>query len=99
MVAASSEPDEWSVDLERIDEPIAQILERVANGGRRLVVRRGGRPLVVIEPASPVWDEEELAFLCDISDRFADVPIDEIDRQVEQAIVEVRRQRRARRSA
>jgi hypothetical protein len=88
--------DEWAVDLERIDEPLDSFLARVATERRGLVVRRAGRPPIVIEPAAPAWGEDQIAFLREAGDRFADVPLDEIDRQVEQAITEVRRQRRDR---
>ncbi len=91
-----AEPESRAFDLEAIDEPLDEFLDRVAGGQGRVVVRRGGVPLVVIEPAAVPWREDQVEFLREISNRFADVPLDEIDREVGAAIAEVRRQRRER---
>lgn len=95
-----AEPDNRAFDLESIDEPLDEFLDRVADGRRRVVVRRGGVPLVVIAPAASRMRAEDFALLRDVSDRFADVPadvpLDGIDRRVAAAIAQVRRQRRAR---
>ncbi len=89
-----AEPESRAFDLEAIDEPLDEFLDRVAGGQGRVVVRRGGVPLVVIEPASSRLRPEDIALLNEVSALFADVPLDEIDRQVDAAIAEVRRLRR-----
>jgi hypothetical protein len=94
--AMVAEPDIWAFDLESIDEPLDAFLDRVADGRRRVVVRRGGVPLVAIEPMATRLRAEDVELLREVSDLFADVPLDELDRQVDAAVAEVRRQRRER---
>lgn len=88
-----AEPETSNIDLERIDEPLAAFLDRVADGRRRVVVRRGGRPLVLIEPVAAPLSDKDIEFLREVSDLFADVPLDEIEREVDAAVADVRRRR------
>jgi antitoxin (DNA-binding transcriptional repressor) of toxin-antitoxin stability system len=94
-----AEPMLRQVDLETLDEPLERVIERAAEAHERIVLRRGGMALALVVPANDrdrrdasSW-EEDLAMLAEASRRFADVPIDELETRVAEAVAEVRLQR------
>ncbi len=103
MVVEPAPTDEQAIDVESVEGSVADFLERVNRTGAGVVVRRNGVPLVVIAPlASPAngdesagWDEDA-ALLRGVSAEFAEVPLDELERRVAQAVADARVRRRAR---
>ena len=103
MVAEPDPRDERTIDVESVEEPVADFLERVSRTGGEVVVRRNGVPLVVIasvasrrEIDAPAAWERDAALLRGVGAEFADVPIDALERRVAEAFGNARRRRRAR---
>ena len=103
MVAEPSPPDERAIDVESVEDSVAEFLERVSRTGADVVVRRNGVPLVVIAPLLPpvdtdtpvAWEQDD-ALLRGVSAEFADVPLDELERRVAESVGNARRRRRER---
>ncbi len=73
----------------------ADLLGRVGYGGQTVIVERSGKPMVAIIPANAYEQliaEREARFqvLDRIRDRLPELPLDEIEQDVAQAIVAVR---------
>ncbi|HEU0115055.1 MAG TPA: hypothetical protein VFQ80_10285 [Thermomicrobiales bacterium] len=97
-------PAESSVrvlDLEETEGSIGEFAERVARTAQRIVLRRDGVPLAVIAPVEPgdaETDDEaasrrDEALLHEVSALFADVPLDELEREIAKARAAVRARR------
>lgn len=79
-----------------------ELLDRVQQKQTRVVVERDGVPTAVIVSVEALerldrYEEERaarFAGLSRISEAFADVPLDELEREVERAIAETREQAR-----
>lgn len=94
---------ERTIDLAVVGDALPTIIEDAARAGERLVVAKDGVSLAVHVPASaaPAADrdarmDELFAALERIGAAFADVALDELEREVDRAVREVRAERRAR---
>jgi prevent-host-death family protein len=84
-------------------QQFSQLLNQVYRGEVRVVVEKNGIPVAALVTMSDaeVSDREQerreraFAVIDEIREAFKDVPQDELDRMVEQAIAEVRAQNRA----
>jgi prevent-host-death family protein len=84
----------------------SDVLNRVYRQETRVVVERSGIPVAAIVSAEDLarldhYDEERsarFAGLSRISEAFADVPVEELEREVERAISETRARARAERT-
>lgn len=87
-------------------QQFADLLDRVQHKQTRVVVERDGIPAAAIVSADDLarldrYDEaraDRFAGLNRISDAFADVPLDELEREVEEAIAETRARARQERN-
>lgn len=86
-----------------------EIVDEVLTGGKRVMIEEGGRPVAALVPARDLeWlkrleaqREEDFKALDRTRAAFQDVPDDEIQREVDRAIAEIRAEnrRRARRAS
>ncbi len=90
-------PDQ-RVELERASDALADLLASIGTTGRRIIVENGGRDVAAIVSLADLRrlrnDDRRRAMadaaLGRVSDAFADVPIEELEREVGAAISEVR---------
>jgi prevent-host-death family protein len=88
-------------------QQLSQVVNRVARRQMRVLIEKSGVPVAAIVSADDLrrledWQEERDAFfegLREMSRAFADVPPDELERQVALAIRQARAQLRAEREA
>ena len=86
-------------------QQLSQVVNRVARRENRVLLEKSGVPVAAIVSADDLQRLEELEMrrqeqfeaIARISDAFADVPIDELERQVERAVAEARAELRAER--
>lgn len=84
-------------------QQFSQLLNRAFRGNVRILVEKGGIPVAAIVSARDLErlqredydEEEELRVLQEIGDTFKDVPPDELEREVANAIRFARASRRA----
>jgi prevent-host-death family protein len=96
VVRASEARQNWS-----------KLLKRVHSGDVRLVVEKGGIPVAGIVSAPDLERltlfererERRFAILDEIGQAFKDVPEDELQREIDKALAEVREEMRAERQA
>ena len=99
----SSPPIETRMKLTDTKQQLSQVVNRVARGEAQVVVEKSGLPVAAIISAQDyrhfldAESQREARFeaIGRISDAFADVPVDELERQVERAVAETRARRRA----
>ena len=48
---------------------------------------------------TPPWEDDDIAVLDEIAEAFADVPLEELEREVDKAVAEVRAEMRRERAA
>jgi prevent-host-death family protein len=97
------EPETEMMDIAAARERWDELLDQVARGASRVIVAEDGRPVAaIISAADFAWlvrreaeRAERFKVLDAISAAFADVPDDEIEREVAKAIANVRAQARA----
>jgi prevent-host-death family protein len=105
MVA--SLPVETRMKLTDTKQQLSQVVNRVARGEARVVVEKSGLPVAAIISVADyrhfldaeAQREARFEAIARISDAFADVPVDELERQVERALAESRARRRAEEAA
>ena len=86
------------VELERASDVLAELLSSVGTTGRRVIVEDGGRDvgaIVSLADLRRLRNDDHRRAMADaalgrVSNAFADVPIDELEREVATAIAEVR---------
>jgi prevent-host-death family protein len=86
---------------------LSRVVNRVARHETRVLIEKSGVPVAALVSADDLRRldalearrQEQFAAIGRISDAFADVPIDELERQVERAVAEVRAELRAEREA
>jgi prevent-host-death family protein len=86
---------------------LSQVVNRVARHETRVLVEKSGVPVAAIVSPDDLRRlnelearrQEQFAAIGRISDAFADVPIDELERIAEQAVAEARAELRAEREA
>lgn len=91
-----AKPLESTYDIDAVGDDLAAIAEQVRQSGRQVLLTRDGQPVAAIvstddaEAAKRARRARIEAALKEISAKLADVPLDEIERQVKLAIAEVR---------
>lgn len=97
---APSTPTETTMKLTDTKQQLSQVINRVARGETRVIVEKSGLPVAAIISTEEYrrFREQEMQrearfeAIGRISDAFADVPIDELERQGERALAAVRAQ-------
>lgn len=88
--------------IDDIAPELRELIHDVSRGTTRVLIEQGGCPVVAIISAADLerfnhYEQEraqDFAAFREISDAFADVPLDELEREIERAICEVRQERR-----
>jgi prevent-host-death family protein len=96
-------PVETTMKLTDTKQQLSRVVNRVARGEVRIVVEKSGLPVAAIISAeeyrrfldAEAQREARFEAIGRISDAFADVPVEELERQVERALTEARARRRA----
>jgi prevent-host-death family protein len=96
-------PTETTMKLTDAKQQLSQVINRVARGETRVVVEKSGLPVAAIIAAEEyrrfvaAEEEREARFeaISRISEAFADVPVDELERQATRALREARNRARA----
>src|SRR5215208_3512280 len=86
-------------------QQLSQVINRVARHETRVLIEKSGVPVAALVSADDLRRlnelearrQEQIEALNRISDAFADVPIDELERQVDLAVAEARAEIRAER--
>lgn len=111
MAQTHTQPTETVMKLTDTKQQLSQVINRVARGETRVVVEKSGLPVAVIistdeyrqfkeqEEARKRRREEIREIFAKFSDGFADVPYDELEREVLKARDEARAELRAEREA
>ena len=111
MARLSTQPTETVMKLTDTKQQLSKVINRVARGETRVVVEKSGLPVAVIisteeyqrfkerEEARMARFEEIRETFAKISDAFADVPPDELEREITKARDEARATLRAEREA
>jgi prevent-host-death family protein len=100
-------PVETRMKLTDTKQHLSEVVNRVAQGESRVVIEKSGLPVAAIISSDDyrrfvLMDEARearFAAMGRFSDAFADVPLEELESQVDRAVAEVRAQRRAERLA
>jgi prevent-host-death family protein len=100
MASSRRKKRDQTVSASEARQQLAELVTRAYRDGTRTMIERSGIPVAAIVSAGDVQrlladDErrtEALAAFTRISERFADVADDELDRQVDLAVQEVRRE-------
>ena len=100
-------PIETHMKLTDTKQRLSEVVNRVAQGESRVVIEKSGLPVAAIISADEYerfvrydngW-RARTAAIARFSDAFADVPLDELEAEVDRAVADVRAQRRADRLA
>ena len=105
-MARGDEPVEERIVLPDDDTQLNAIVTRIAENGSRVLIERNGRVVAAIVPNRDyrrfvVWDEgwrERTAAIERISEAFMDVPLAELEAEVDRTVAKVRAERRAERN-
>lgn len=98
-----TEPKTTTMNATEVQENWSDILTTVARGQQRIVLEENGKARVALVSAADLEQlqfyeakrAEAFAVLDEMRAAFADVPDEELQREVERAIAEVRAERRA----
>lgn len=97
---------------EKIAKPATEVrrtwsdsVNEAATGERQIVIEKNGTPVAALISAADLeryrrldaQRRERFKAIEEVSRRFADVPEDELEREIDRAVAEVRKERRARR--
>lgn len=111
MAQIRTAPTETVMKLTDTKQQLSQVINRVARGETRVVVEKSGLPVAVIISTDEYRQfkerEDELAarraelhkLFSEFSAAFADVPDDELEREIAKAVDEARAELRAEREA
>lgn len=99
----SPSPTETTMTLTDTKQQLSQVVNRVARGETRVVVEKSGLPVAAIISAdeyrrfreAEAQREARFDAIGRISDAFAEVPVEELERQVARALTAARAQMRA----
>lgn len=106
-MAQQQTPTETVMRLTETKQQLSEVVNRVARGETRVVVEKSGLPVAAIISIEEYrrfkrQDQERaarFAAMSRISEAFADVPVDELELQVERALVQARKDIRDEREA
>jgi prevent-host-death family protein len=106
-MATTVVPVESRMKLTDTKQHLSEVVNRVAQGESRVVIEKSGLPIAAIISADEyrrfvqmdAAREARFAAMGRISDAFAEVPLDELEAEVDRAVARVRAERRASRSA
>jgi prevent-host-death family protein len=96
-----------TVTVSDIQRELESLVDRVHQGEIRVVVEKDGTPVAVfvsprdlerLDQFDAEW-EDDFAVFDEISSAFADVPLEELEQEVDKAVAEVRAEMRAEREA
>lgn len=102
---ASRKPEVQTVKASDARQQFSQLINEVYRGKTRVIVEKSGIPVAAIISAEDLARFERLEeqrrerfkILDEIGDAFKDVPLDELEREIAQAIDQVREESRAQR--
>jgi len=102
-MATASVPTETHMKLTDTKQHLSQVVNRVAQGEAHVIIENSGLAVAAIISAEEyrrfmrLEAEQNARFeaMGRISDAFADVPLDELDAEVERAVANVRSKRQA----
>lgn len=94
-----------SLTIDELRDRLDVVVDEVAREGTRVLISNEGKPVAVVVPVKDLqglrWLDQERAERTAILEAmrapFRDVPLEEIERETEKAIAEVRAERRAER--
>ena len=94
-VMSVTESVDQRVDLRLVGEELPQLIERAARAGARLAIEKDGVRLAVVVPDEAMVERaarmaELFGLFEQLSDAFTDVPLEELEREVNRAVREVR---------
>ena len=106
-MAQQQTPTETVMRLTETKQQLSEVVNRVARGETRVVVEKSGLPVAAIISFEEYrlfrqQDQDRAArfgAMSRISEAFADVPVDELELQVERALVQARKDIRDEREA
>ena len=102
------DPDENAAESVRADEAqLSELLDRVRRRRERLLIEQDGKPVAALISARDyerllrleAQRARDFAAINEVGAAFADVPLDELEREVAKAVAEVKQERLAERRA
>ena len=105
MAATRNQPTIETMQFTEARQQLSQVVNRVARGERRVLLEKSGIPVAAIVSADDLRILTELearrearfAAISRISEAFADVPVEDLEREITQALSEARAELRAER--
>ncbi len=99
----SAPPKTEAVKISDVKQDLSALVDRIARNESRVLIERSGKPVAAIVSAQDLqrleqFDRERaerFAILDEIGEAFKDVPVEELEREVANAVAEVRAERRA----
>lgn len=104
---STTTPTEERMKLTETKQHLSQVVNRVAQGESRVVIEKSGLPVAALISAAEyqrfvtmdALREARFEAMGRISDAFADVPLEELEAEVDRAVASVRAEIRAERAA
>ena len=105
VAATRNQPTIETMQFTEARQQLSQVVNRVARGERRVLLEKSGIPVAAIVSADDLRILTELearrearfAAISRISEAFADVPVEDLEREITQALSEARAELRAER--
>ena len=107
MREPQSEPQTESLEITEVENHLVSLVHDVARKQSRVLVEEAGAPVAAIVSLEDyrqltrldAQHAEDLQVVLEIQERFSDVPPDELEREIAQAVAEVRADMKAEREA
>lgn len=105
LKAKSTEPEVMKIS--DVKQQLSSVVDHVYKDGARVLIEKSGIPVAAVVSIDDLrWIRERQArrdasyqAMLEISKAFEDVPLDELERQVDLAVAEVRAEKRRKRAA